>query len=268
MTVCDVPRVTLKDGSSMRYQVDTFADPWAGCAPAVLMVHGLAESSEAWYGWVPGLARRFQVFRVDLRGHGLSDDPGPGYAWSVDGFVDDLVTLLDDLAIDACHVVGAKLGGTLALALAARHPERVLRCAVTGPLIDGSRSGYDLAVNFPDIRAWATATMRQRLGTAVSDEQCQWWVEMFCGTPAHVVLDIQQMSAGVDLLPLLPSVRQPTLVTVAQDSLLHSHESMAGWVQRLPLGELDVVPGDGYHLAASMPDVVGGRVLEFLEAGA
>ncbi|MFN7192256.1 MAG: alpha/beta fold hydrolase, partial [Rhodospirillales bacterium] len=36
----------------------------------VLCVHGLAESGEAWRGWVPHFARHYRVVRLDLRGFG------------------------------------------------------------------------------------------------------------------------------------------------------------------------------------------------------
>jgi pimeloyl-ACP methyl ester carboxylesterase len=37
-----------------------------------LFVHGLAESGEAWRGWVPYFSRRYRVARIDLRGFGRS----------------------------------------------------------------------------------------------------------------------------------------------------------------------------------------------------
>ena len=40
----------------MHYLVDDFTDPWTK-PETVLLLHGNAESSAAWYGWVPHLAR-------------------------------------------------------------------------------------------------------------------------------------------------------------------------------------------------------------------
>ena len=44
------------DGCKLFYQVDDFTDPWRK-AETVLFVHGLAESGEAWRGWVPYFSR-------------------------------------------------------------------------------------------------------------------------------------------------------------------------------------------------------------------
>jgi pimeloyl-ACP methyl ester carboxylesterase len=55
----------------MHYQVDDFTDPWRS-PQTILLLHGNAESSLAWYAWVPKLAREYRVVRPDMRGFGQS----------------------------------------------------------------------------------------------------------------------------------------------------------------------------------------------------
>ena len=50
-----MPTLKLPD-CDLFYQLDDFTDPWTD-AETVLMLHGNAESSLAWYAWVPVLAR-------------------------------------------------------------------------------------------------------------------------------------------------------------------------------------------------------------------
>lgn len=59
------------DGCELFYIVDDFTDPWRP-AQTVLLVHGLAESTEAWRAWVPHFSGQYRVVRVDLRGFGRS----------------------------------------------------------------------------------------------------------------------------------------------------------------------------------------------------
>ena len=40
----------------------------AGDGEPILLLHGNCESGEAWYAWVPQLARRYRVVRPDVRG--------------------------------------------------------------------------------------------------------------------------------------------------------------------------------------------------------
>jgi pimeloyl-ACP methyl ester carboxylesterase len=88
-----------------------------GDGPPLLLIHGWPGS---WYYWrlvMPALARDFQVIAVDQRGIGLSDKPEQGY---------DTGTLANDLA-GLMDALGHDLIG---YALAADHPDRVVRLAV------------------------------------------------------------------------------------------------------------------------------------------
>src|SRR5215210_7073002 len=90
---------TLRDGTELAYFIDDFTDPWRKPG-TVLMIHGLAESSESWRAWVPHLARDFEVVRVDLRGYGQSTPMAGDYDWRFDQVVDDIVEFLDTLEVE------------------------------------------------------------------------------------------------------------------------------------------------------------------------
>src|SRR5580698_1535758 len=124
-------RFRVSTDCEMAYAVDDFTDPWAR-SQAVVMWDGLAESGEAWRGWVPHFAREYRVVRPDLRGFGQSTPMPPDYPWRHDQILDDVLNLLDHLGIQKAHVIGAKIGGTLAMRLAARNPQRLLSLAVVG----------------------------------------------------------------------------------------------------------------------------------------
>src|SRR5215212_6065759 len=115
----------------MHYQVDDFTDPWRQ-PQTILMLHGNAESGLAWYAWVPALARQYRVVRPDMRGFGQSTPMPRDYPWTLDRLVEDFCLLLDNQRIDRFHLVGAKIGGTVARAFAARRPERVKTLTVVG----------------------------------------------------------------------------------------------------------------------------------------
>src|SRR5260370_9835855 len=54
------------------------------------------------------------------------------YPWTLDRLIEDFCLLLDNLRIDRFHLVGAKIGGTVARAFAARRPERAKTLTVVG----------------------------------------------------------------------------------------------------------------------------------------
>ena len=66
--------VEIRPGIAMAYEDDCFAEPWT--APeTVVMVHGNAESSRAWTAWVPHLADKYRLVRLDMPGFGASTAP-------------------------------------------------------------------------------------------------------------------------------------------------------------------------------------------------
>ena len=60
-----MPTLRVAPELELYYTVDDFTDPWTK-PDTILMLHGNSESSAAWYGWVPQLARRFKVVRPDM----------------------------------------------------------------------------------------------------------------------------------------------------------------------------------------------------------
>jgi pimeloyl-ACP methyl ester carboxylesterase len=99
-----------------------------GNGPPLLLIHGWPGS---WYYWrlvMPALARDFRVIAVDQRGIGLSDKPEEGYDSGT--LANDLVRLMDALGHEQFAVVGVDTGMLIGYALAADHPDRVVRLAV------------------------------------------------------------------------------------------------------------------------------------------
>ncbi len=104
------------NGIKLWYAVFGQGDP-------VVFLHGGLANADYWGLQVPAVAQHYQVIVMDSRGHGRSSrDKRPfGY----DLMADDVVGLLDYLAVKRAAVVGWSDGGILALDLAIRHPDRV-----------------------------------------------------------------------------------------------------------------------------------------------
>lgn len=97
----------------------------AGEGPVLLLVHGMAGSSETWRFVMPALAERFTVIAPDLLGQGESDKPRGEY--SLSAHVDTLQRVLDELGHDRATLVGQSLGGGVAMQFAHQLPARCER---------------------------------------------------------------------------------------------------------------------------------------------
>jgi len=266
-----MPEVQIDPALSMHYGDDYFGEPWIEPEP-VLLVHGVAESGRAWATWVPQLARRYRVLRPDLRGFGGSSVPPSSYEFSIAGFVADLVRFLDRLEVAAVHVIAAKLGGTIAMQLAAEHPARVQTLAIFSSPVQARGTGgqadlggFSAMVERDGVRGWSATTQRARLGSAAPQAQIDWWTEFMAETDPGVCAKVTDMAGRLDISEALSRIVAPTLMVTTEGSALASVQVVRGWQQRIARSELLVLPGDSYHIAAAAPDECASRWLAFVE---
>ena len=102
----------------------------AGSGPALLLIHGIGDSSDTWRPVVEQLAEHYTVIAPDLLGHGRSEKPRADY--SVAGFANGMRDLLSVLEVDRVTVVGHSLGGGVAAQFAYQFPDRCERLVLVG----------------------------------------------------------------------------------------------------------------------------------------
>ena len=105
-------------------------------------VHGLAGSSANWTSLAGALSSRSTGYLVDLPGHGRSDPPAGGrYSLLFDA--DLLAVLIRRRSSGPVHLVANSMGGVIATALAARHPELVATLTLISPAVPDLRLTRD-----------------------------------------------------------------------------------------------------------------------------
>jgi 2-hydroxymuconate-semialdehyde hydrolase len=80
---------------------------------------------------IHGSGPHFRCLAPDMAGFGYSTVPD-GYAFTRDDWLDQLVAFMDAVGVEKAHVIGNSFGGSMALALAIAHPERVDRLVLMG----------------------------------------------------------------------------------------------------------------------------------------
>src|SRR5262249_14721100 len=107
----------------------------AGKGPAIILLHGYAETSRMWRPLIPRLAERYSVVAPDLPGIGDSDIPKDAVdmKWAA-ARVHDLVR---SLGIQKAEVVGHDIGLMVAYAYAAQYPTEVTRLVLMDAFLPG-----------------------------------------------------------------------------------------------------------------------------------
>ncbi len=117
--------VTLANGLSTRL-IDT-----GGPGPAVILVHGLANSIEIWDRVAPRLAQRYRVLAFDLPGFGQADRPEAAYDAAF--FVDQLRAFMDLVELPRAHLIGSSLGASLIVRFSEHHLDRIDTVVLAAP---------------------------------------------------------------------------------------------------------------------------------------
>jgi pimeloyl-ACP methyl ester carboxylesterase len=106
-----------------------------GQGPAVVMLHGFADTGDMWAPLAAALAPERTVIVPDLRGMGLSSHPERGYDKKTQG--GDVARVLDVLRIEKADIVTHDIGNMVGYAFAAQYPERVVRLVVMDAPLPG-----------------------------------------------------------------------------------------------------------------------------------
>lgn len=144
-------------GGDLRVGVWEPVDPPEGDLATVVFIHGVTASHRAWVT----VANRLSDVRViapDLRGRGRSNSlPGP---YGLAQHADDLAAAMEFLGIENAVVVGHSMGGFVAAAFNARHPDRVRSLILVDgglPLaapVDLGLAARRLTMTFPDYESY------------------------------------------------------------------------------------------------------------------
>lgn len=263
-----MPNLRVTADLELHYRVDDYTDPWRESA-AILLLHGNNESGAAWYGWVPHLARRYRVVRPDMRGFGESTPMPRDFPWTLDIVINDFVRLMDALGIERFHLVGAKIGGVIGRAFAARRPDRVRTLTVAGspPPVRTDRQTRAARVREVEelgIEHWARRSMGGRLGRSFPREGVEWWINYMARTAVSSEAGFAETINFSDITADVARIKCPMLVITTADSGLASVDETRAWQQQVPQSELVVLPGDSFHVAATDPDRCAAALLEFL----
>jgi pimeloyl-ACP methyl ester carboxylesterase len=282
-------QITQTNGIEIAYE--TFGDPER---PAMLLIMGLGVQMLGWpEEFCEQLADRgFHVIRFDNRdvGHSTKIENGPppnlaaammgdasSASYTLDDMTDDAFGLLDQLGIEAAHLVGISMGGMIAQTMAIRRPERVL--SLTSIM---STTG-DQAVGQPDEKAIpalltpAPADREGYLDYAVSmwrviaspgfpfDEER---IRSLAGAsydrsyhPAGFGRQLLAVIASGDRTKRLASVRVPTLVIHGKDDPLITVSGGEATAKAIPGAELMVIAGMGHDLPVGLwPQIIDALV--------
>jgi len=261
---------TASDGIRIHYTIDDFAPPWKP-HDTVVLLHAAMGSMNRMYAWVPILAAHYRVVRWDMRGHGLSQIPGPD-GLSIERLGLDVVELLDALDVAQAHLAGSSAGGIVALYAAIAAPERVNTLAgfATIPGLQSSAGHTDYAgwvqgLMMEGIKPFLRRTIATRFDLAqVEPGFIEWFLDDSArNDPAYLARFVTLMSR-VDFSARLGEVRCPCLFVLPGGDPLHTADHY-DVLKRVPRQETQRYEGLPHNITDAVPQRCAADLLRFLQ---
>jgi pimeloyl-ACP methyl ester carboxylesterase len=215
---------TASDGVNIAYATSGDGPPLV--KPANWLTHLEYDwESPVWRHWLRELSREHTLVRYDERGCGLSDRDADDL--SFDAWVRDLETVVDAMGLERFPLLGLSQGCAVAIAYAARHPERVSRLVLYGGYAQGAlaraRTPREVDEATMVMRlmplGWGQDNPAFRLFFAArflpegTPEQMRWFSELQrITTTPEIAVRLRGAAADIDVTEIAPRVRAPTLV--------------------------------------------------------
>ena len=221
--------------------------------------------------WYEGLAENRMLVRYDGRGHGLSDRDVAEF--SLDAYLLDLEAVLDRLGLERFALFGVLHSGPVAIAYAARHPERVshlLLWSTYARASDYSRSPQLQTLRglmAGDWELYTETVAHAVLGWSAGEPARQFAALMReCLTPEAARAAFGATSE-FDVAALLPQVKSPTLVLHRRQYPMLDVDVARGLASRIPDARLALLEGTSIAPFLGDTEAVASAIDEFLGEG-
>lgn len=243
----------------------------AGEGPPLVLVHGGASDGREWRPQVEGLSDAFTVIAWDEPGAGASQDLPRDFG--IDDYAEVLAGFIEALELAPAHVGGLSWGGTLALELYSRHPDRVasLILADTYAGWKGSLPADEVAARVAGARAILAAppdefeaSLPGLFAAEPSPKAVAELEAIMADARPHGFRCLIEAMATCDLRELLPRIRVPALLIWGAQDARSPLRVAREFEAAIPGAELVVIEGAGHMSNLERPAAFNSAVRTFL----
>jgi non-heme chloroperoxidase len=257
-----------------------------GRGPAVTFSHGWPLNADAWDGQMHFLAEKgFRTVALDRRGHGRSSQTSSGN--DMNGYADDLASVIDALDLNNVTLVGHSTGGGEVVRYMSRYGTKkvagaILIAAVPPVMIKSASNPEGLPMEVFDKLRMGVANDRSqfykdfalpfyganRPGAKVSQGLLdQFWLWSMQAGQKNSYDSIKAFSE-TDFTEELKKIDVPTLVIHGEDDQIVPVHDSARKTARLIKGAKEIYyPGAPHGLTATLQDQINNDLLNFLKQG-
>ena len=259
-----------------------------GALPLVFLHSGVTDR-RSWHSLMDQLGDRaddtaaddtaaYDMVAYDRRGFGTTT-----YQEEAHDQVNDLLALLDQLALPEVVLIGNSRGGAIALDAALEHPDRIAALVLLAPAISGAPAVDEADVDPEEAAVWATLEAAEAAGDldALNEGEVRFWLDgpkapagRVGGEPRQLALEMNSVAlhaqspghepAVRDAWSRLSEVRCPVLMVAGQLDLGAIQVRCRRAAEVIPGAELVELGGVAHLIAFEEPAVVAAAVRDFM----
>jgi pimeloyl-ACP methyl ester carboxylesterase len=260
-----MPHAAADDGVKLYYEE-------AGAGAPIVFVHEFAGDHRSWEPQMRFFSRRYRCIAFNARGYPPSDVPADPERYSQARARDDIIAVLDHLAIARAHIVGLSMGGFATLHVGLAHPERARSLVIAGC---GYRAECEAAAQAFDAD-WPAAAAKYAIGPTRVQYQNKdplGWREFAAALADHSPRGASNTLRGVQkrrpllfqLVDGMKRVAVPTLILTGDED---EPCLEAGLLMKraIPASGLVVMPRAGHAINLEEPGAFNREVAGFFAA--
>ena len=257
--------------------------------PVFILLHGFGASEFSWREVIEPLSRQGRVIVYDRPAFGLTERPLPGdwngtNPYSVQGNIELLDGLMDELGVEKAILVGNSAGGEVAAAYALEHPDRVQGLVLVDPAVgSGSRGpippGILPLLKTPQLRHLGPLLVRSFAGELGNEAiRMAWHDPSLINQQVYEGYRRSLMANNWDkalyeftiadnpghYADRLGELAIPVLVVTGDDDRIVPTEQSIQLADELPNAILNIIPQSGHLSHEEHPDLFMQAVTEFL----
>jgi pimeloyl-ACP methyl ester carboxylesterase len=250
-------------------KVDKYAAPRSGREPVVLL-HGLGSRGDDWGLQVHALSEHYDVYTLDLPGHGASP---PIHGWpAIADYAGVVTDWMATERLGSAHIVGLSLGGLIALQIGLDRREQVrsltivnafsrMRFGVRGSLHSAGRLLLLMFGRMDWLGTWvASALFPEKGQEAVRRIAAQ----RIAATSRRSYLQAVAAVARFNLDERIHELNGPVLIVSGDRDLIVPMSLKRALADDIPHARFETIPGSGHVSPVDASERFNALLLDFL----
>ena len=231
-----------------------------GTTPIIFLHSWGSDSLGSWFKILPKIKNETSFVAIDMRNHGKSDASWD--RWDVDENADVVISILKELSISSCNIVGWSMGSAVAMSIAKKNKPLVNKLVLITPFswlggaVYSDKVAFKIFVSFVRIRERLFPNFNPKSkfsflkkSNSINDEYTEWaWNNLHKSKDDFIYADGGRFVVPYDARSWIQDIEAETLVITGGRDKLVPEETSNDVVKRLNEVKVKTFPDAGHSV--------------------